>query len=544
MGAIWTRIWGKPSTKALLEKISDQLASIEEFKRDTQAWHKKVIGYLLLYFSSLYFLAAAVVYFKYYHDPRWQDVKSQLKLFLPFLIAPFIFWVVKRGLTWWYHRKLRRNEEKLQKLRQEKTKILEEVMETETYKVAKEILDKYGGAAEHLLNAAGSHSKNASPLGTPTKSSAAASANTSELRRRHSAAGPAAGAQPMAIKGPDGGARQNTGAAAASNGNTASGGGGPPVLRQTQSFRATPLGSQQQQQAQALQGFSRSLDRGDGGGVGGNGSPLLTRNPPHRVGGQQRPPGPPMPRPILPRERGYMDKMVEYLVGDGPSNRYALICKQCQSHNGMALREEFEFISYRCCYCFCWNPARKQRPTAPKLPASMAGGGSAPLSASAVMRRSATANTTIRESSGTETTDDESENPPAASVRTTAAAAAKPAPPTTTAAAATAAADSQVQPKTLPSAAAVTSDSSSSSCDADGASDLIDRAGLADTAAPASTAEKPDIITASSSDIPDPENNDKGDKEANNSVEVQPPTTAGVEEEEVRAVEEDSKEDE
>ena len=56
------------------------------------------------------------------------------------------------------------------------------------------------------------------------------------------------------------------------------------------------------------------------------------------------PPGPPLPRPVLPRERGYMDRVVEYLVGDGPHNRYALICRQCQSHNGMALKEEFEYI--------------------------------------------------------------------------------------------------------------------------------------------------------------------------------------------------------
>ena len=66
-----------------------------------------------------------------------------------------------------------------------------------------------------------------------------------------------------------------------------------------------------------------------------------------------------------------MDKMVEYLVGDGPSNRYALICKQCQSHNGMALKEEFEYIAYRCCYCYYWNPARKERPVAPKLPTQL-----------------------------------------------------------------------------------------------------------------------------------------------------------------------------
>ena len=112
-------------------------------------------------------------------------------------------------------------------------------------------------------------------------------------------------------------------------------------------------------------------------------------------------PGPPLPRPVLPRERGYMDRVVEYLVGDGPSNRFALICKQCQSHNGMALKEEFEYIgeylrnfynfmflkcchfinwyvvdilysmptAYRCCYCFYWNPARKQKPIAPRLQA-------------------------------------------------------------------------------------------------------------------------------------------------------------------------------
>lgn len=56
------------------------------------------------------------------------------------------------------------------------------------------------------------------------------------------------------------------------------------------------------------------------------------------------PAGPPMPRPILPRDRGVMDKLVEFIVGDGPSNRFALICRQCGSHNGMALQEEFEYL--------------------------------------------------------------------------------------------------------------------------------------------------------------------------------------------------------
>lgn len=53
-----------------------------------------------------------------------------------------------------------------------------------------------------------------------------------------------------------------------------------------------------------------------------------------------------LPRPILPQQRSYVDKLVEYVVGDGPNNRYALICRQCDSHNGMALKEEFEFFGW------------------------------------------------------------------------------------------------------------------------------------------------------------------------------------------------------
>ncbi|KAG5283466.1 hypothetical protein AALO_G00042390 [Alosa alosa] len=80
------------------------------------------------------------------------------------------------------------------------------------------------------------------------------------------------------------------------------------------------------------------------------------------------PPGPPLARPVLPRERGALDRVIEYFVGDGPQNRYALICQQCLSHNGMALKEEFEYIAFRCAYCYFLNPARKTRPQAPRLP--------------------------------------------------------------------------------------------------------------------------------------------------------------------------------
>lgn len=82
------------------------------------------------------------------------------------------------------------------------------------------------------------------------------------------------------------------------------------------------------------------------------------------------PRGPVLPRPVLPAERSVLDKMVEYLVGDGPSNRFALICRRCNRHNGMALKEEFEFLSYHCAYCQFHNPAKRTRPSAPRLPES------------------------------------------------------------------------------------------------------------------------------------------------------------------------------
>ena len=80
----------KQSTRDILEKIQSDLDKIDEFKRSTQAYHKKLNGFLLTYFSVLYFLAALVVYFKFFYNPEWQDLQSQLQLLTPFLVAPFL----------------------------------------------------------------------------------------------------------------------------------------------------------------------------------------------------------------------------------------------------------------------------------------------------------------------------------------------------------------------------------------------------------------------------------------------------------------------
>lgn len=81
----------------------------------------------------------------------------------------------------------------------------------------------------------------------------------------------------------------------------------------------------------------------------------------------QQPHRPNLVRPICAQDRSIVEKFVDYLVGDGPNNRYGLICKFCYSHNGMALKDEFDYLNFRCCFCNNLNMAKKQRPLAPTL---------------------------------------------------------------------------------------------------------------------------------------------------------------------------------
>ncbi len=49
----------------------------------------------------------------------------------------------RKFLSWYYRRKLSKNETALKTLKADKKKMLDDVMEKETYKIAKEILEKY-----------------------------------------------------------------------------------------------------------------------------------------------------------------------------------------------------------------------------------------------------------------------------------------------------------------------------------------------------------------------------------------------------------------
>ncbi|NXO08051.1 LNP protein, partial [Oriolus oriolus] len=309
----------KPSTVEVLEKIDKEIQTLEEFREKNQRLQKLWVGRLLLYSSLLYLITCLIVYLWCLPD-EWT---ARLTMTLPFFAFPLIIWCIRTLLIFFFSKRTERNNDALEDLKSQKKKILEEVMEKETYKTAKLILERFDPES---------------------------SAKETELPSAGTSATPRPGQE----------IRQRT--AAQRNAST------PPPVTPKQGSPKSPLPASPnlQRETPALSGLPERIAVPS---LQSNVLPRRPGSPATSVPGMGlHPPGPPLARPVLPRERGVVDRVIEYLVGDGPQNRYALICQQCFSHNGMALREEFEYIAFRCAYCFFLNPARKTRPQAPRLP--------------------------------------------------------------------------------------------------------------------------------------------------------------------------------
>ncbi|XP_042076853.1 endoplasmic reticulum junction formation protein lunapark-B isoform X3 [Haplochromis burtoni] len=315
MGALISRWKAKLTTVEQLENLDKEIKELEEFKTKNQRLQKLWVGRLLLYSSALYLLISLIVYCLYLPE-HWLQ---RIAMALPFFIYPVLVWFIRKLLIFLFSKRTERNSEKLEDLKAAKKKILEEVMETETYKNAKLILERFDPEAK----------KKAELESTPVRSPMTPRPGQ-EIRQRGVVMRPMPMGTPHAmVMTPPPGARPLLGPAG-----TPVAPGGPP--------------DRSALSASVLQGTVPRTPS----------SPMLGMHPP----------GPPLARPILPKDRGALDRVIEYLVGDGPQNRYALICQQCFSHNGMALKEEFEYLAFRCAYCYFMNPARKTRPQAPRLP--------------------------------------------------------------------------------------------------------------------------------------------------------------------------------
>lgn len=277
----WIFKGSKKSIVDQLEDIDDEILELESDRSNSIDSEKQFVFRLILYSFIFFGLSFITVY--YYYWPS--TVAGKVVICVIFAVYPFCVYFLKYIFRIMFTRRVNKTDEKLKRLRADKQKLLEEVMEKETFNKAQQILKRFDPLT--FASLAVEEKKTPKPvfgsminLVTPH----------SEVRRRNNS-----------------GDRHLTPGLLGSNLTTQS---------------STPV-------------------------IGSNQTPYSKK--------------PRLLRPLLPRERSIIDKVLDALVGDGPDKRFALICNECSSHNGMALQEEFEYLAFRCCYCNHFNPARRTR---------------------------------------------------------------------------------------------------------------------------------------------------------------------------------------
>ncbi|XP_028061192.1 endoplasmic reticulum junction formation protein lunapark-1-like [Camellia sinensis] len=55
---------------------------------------------------------------------------------------------------------------------------------------------------------------------------------------------------------------------------------------------------------------------------------------------------------------GWFARIAALLVGEDPTQCYALICGNCHKHNGLARKEDFPYITYYCPHCNALNGSK------------------------------------------------------------------------------------------------------------------------------------------------------------------------------------------
>ncbi|XP_076908341.1 uncharacterized protein At2g24330-like [Bidens hawaiensis] len=65
------------------------------------------------------------------------------------------------------------------------------------------------------------------------------------------------------------------------------------------------------------------------------------------------------------QDGGWISRIAALLVGEDPTQSYALICGNCHMHNGLARKEEFPFITYYCPHCHALNKPKNSDKMSP-----------------------------------------------------------------------------------------------------------------------------------------------------------------------------------
>lgn len=305
MGVILAKFRKQKTTYQILEKLEEDIKEAEALTISTKEKQRRFIVNLYLVSIGLLVIGCLLYYF-YFLPPTWS---KRIVYATPLLVASVLVICLGRLGSWFFQKRLNKNSSNLTKLREEKKKIIEKVMDTETYKVAIDLLNRFGDKTNGL--------RVQSNIGAITQSpvpSAINNRNLTQARNRIIGQSPQINTldranvpnTPIAPKTP------------ISNN---------PSRAYVSPYSTPSSNYQLQYRTQVKTPF-----------------PIINQN-----------------------EKKFFDKILDFLMGEGQSSLYGMVCKECYGHNGMVSLEEYEYSAFRCAFCKVLNPAKKIRPKAPAI---------------------------------------------------------------------------------------------------------------------------------------------------------------------------------
>ncbi|XP_050206211.1 uncharacterized protein At2g24330-like [Mercurialis annua] len=73
------------------------------------------------------------------------------------------------------------------------------------------------------------------------------------------------------------------------------------------------------------------------------------------------------PQASAMQDGGWIARLAALLVGEDPTQSYALICGNCHMHNGLARKEDFPYITYYCPHCHALNQPKQSEDVSASL---------------------------------------------------------------------------------------------------------------------------------------------------------------------------------
>ncbi|XP_033252131.1 endoplasmic reticulum junction formation protein lunapark-B-like isoform X2 [Drosophila miranda] len=173
MGFVLSRFRKEKSTEEVLEALQVQIKDLEKYMINTQDRKRSFVTNFLGITIGAYIVGFGL-WCCFYFPPTW---KERIVYLVPLLLFPVIIVFMRQMFTWYFQRKLNKNGDKLAQLKKKKKKILEQVMDKETYKVAVNLLERFG---DRKLNQSFSRSTAMQPQQTPQPAARLPGASTQQ----------------------------------------------------------------------------------------------------------------------------------------------------------------------------------------------------------------------------------------------------------------------------------------------------------------------------------------------------------------------------